>query len=84
MNDRLTRLQGGLAIASFAVGCLIALVCLFFIPPVGAITTSAISIVSELLILCGALLGTKVVFDLKMSKFANDIDEIKKRANENK
>ena len=45
----ITRLQGGLAIASFASGVLIAMVCLFWIEPLGEITYSAISIVSELL-----------------------------------
>lgn len=77
-NHRLTKLQGGLAIAAFASGVLIAFVCLFFVDPIGEITTSAISIVSELLILCGSLLGIKVVFDLKMSKFAGDIENLKK------
>ena len=31
----LTRLQGGIAIASFSSGVTIAAVCLFFIPPLG-------------------------------------------------
>ena len=55
----ITRLQGGLAIASFSCGVVIAMVCLFFIDPLGEITYSAISIVSELLVLCGAILGVK-------------------------
>ena len=85
MNENLTKLQGYLAIASFSVGSIIALICLFCIPPVGEISNSAISIVSELLILCGALLGIKVVFDLKLNHFASKIDEIeKKQSNENK
>ena len=46
----ITRLQGGLAIASFSFGVLIAMVCLFWIEPLGEITYSAISIVSELLV----------------------------------
>ena len=41
----ITRLQGGLAIASFSCGVVIAMVCLFFIDPLGEITYSAISIV---------------------------------------
>lgn len=85
MNDKFTRLQGHLAIASFSVGSVIALICLFCVPPIGEISNSAISIVSELLILCGALLGIKVVFDLKLNHFASKIDEIeKKQCNENK
>lgn len=50
----LTRLQGIIAVASFSSGVIIAAVCLFFIPPLGEIASSAISIVSELLVLCGA------------------------------
>ena len=38
----LTRLQGGIAIASFVMGALISCVCLFFIKPLGEITSSAI------------------------------------------
>ena len=53
----LTRLQGIIAVASFSSGVLIAAVCLFFIPPLGEIASSAVSIVSELLVLCGAILG---------------------------
>lgn len=37
----LTRLQGGIAIASFSSGVTIAAVCLFFIPPLGEIASSA-------------------------------------------
>ena len=81
-EHRLTRLQGGLAIAAFTAGVLIALICLFLVPPYGEITTSAISIVSELLILCGALLGIKVVFDLKLNHFASELNDLKKRHDE--
>ena len=35
----LTRLQGGIAIASFVMGALISCVCLFFIKPLGEITS---------------------------------------------
>lgn len=79
-DNNLTKLQAKLAIASFAFGVIIACVCLFFVPPPGEISASAISIVSELLILCGALLGIKVSYDAKQMQFQNDIvDMIKKR-----
>ena len=55
----LTKLQGIIAIASFSSGVIIASVCLFLIPPLGEIANSAISIVSELLVLCGAILGVR-------------------------
>ena len=72
----LTRLQGIIAVASFTSGVLIAAVCLFFIPPLGEIASSAISIVSELLVLCGAILGVKASYDVKMRKFQAELDQI--------
>lgn len=71
----LTRLQGGIAIASFSAGVGIAAVCLFFVPPPGEITNSAISIVSELLVLCGAILGVKASFDAKLNKMEAEIHQ---------
>ena len=69
-----TRLQGILAVASFVCGVLLACICLFAIDPKGEISSGGISIVSELLILCGALLGIKVGYDTKMQKFEARID----------
>lgn len=68
-NTDLTKLQGVIAVASFSAGVIIAAVCIFFIEPKGSITSSAISIVSELLVLCGALLGVKASFDTKLQQF---------------
>lgn len=70
---QITRLQGGLAIASFSFGVLIAMVCLFFIEPLGEITYSAVSIVSELLVLCGAILGVKASYDVKFHRFEAEL-----------
>ena len=72
----LTRLQGIIAVASFTSGVLIAAVCLFFIPPLGEIASSAISIVSELLVLCGAILGVKASYDTKFRKFQAELDQV--------
>ena len=72
----LTRLQGIIAIASFSSGVIIAAVCLFLIPPLGEIANSAISIVSELLVLCGAILGVKASYDVKLRKFQAGLDQI--------
>ena len=69
----ITRLQGGLAIASFSCGVLIAIVCLFFIEPLGEIAYSAVSIVSELLVLCGAILGVKASYDVNFHKFEAEL-----------
>ncbi len=78
----LTKLQGGIAIASFSSGVAIAAVCLFLIPPPGEITNSAISIVSELLVLCGAILGVKASYDVKFRKFEAELQDV--RENEKK
>ena len=72
----LTRLQGIIAVASFSSGVVIAAVCLFFIPPLGEIASSAISIVSELLVLCGAILGVKASYDTKFRKFQAELDQV--------
>ncbi|MDO4827562.1 MAG: hypothetical protein Q4B16_08460 [Bacteroidia bacterium] len=69
----LTKLQGAIAIASFSAGVLIAAVCLFLVPPLGEIASSAISIVSELLVLSGAILGVKASYDTKFRKFENEL-----------
>lgn len=68
-NSNLTKLQGQMAVAAFAAGVIIACICLFIVPPPGEISTSALSIVSELLILSGALLGVKVSVDTKLQQF---------------
>ena len=72
----LTKLQGIIAIASFSSGVLISVVCLFWIPPLGEIASSAISIVSELLVLCGAILGVKASYDVKFRKFEAEIKQV--------
>ena len=72
----LTRLQGIIAVSSFSSGVIIASVCLFFIPPLGEIASSAISIVSELLVLCGAILGVKASYDVKFRKFEAELNQV--------
>ena len=72
----LTRLQGIIAVASFSSGVIIAAVCLFFIEPLGEIASSAVSIVSELLVLCGAILGVKASYDVKFRKFQAELDQV--------
>ena len=72
----LTRLQGVIAIASFSSGIIIAAVCLFLVPPLGEIANSAISIVSELLVLCGAILGVKASYDVKFRKFEAELKDV--------
>ena len=79
----LTRLQGIIAVASFTSGVLIAAVCLFFIEPLGEIASSAISIVSELLVLCGAILGVKASYDVKFRKFQAELDQVIENENRN-
>ena len=69
-------LQGKMATASFVMGCVIAVMCLFCYEPLGEIATSAISIVSMFLVLAGALVGVKVSFDHQSQKFAAEIERI--------
>ena len=69
----ITRLQGAIAVASFVSGVVIALACLFLVEPLGEIANSAISIVSELLVLCGAILGVKASYDVKFHKFEAEL-----------
>ena len=76
-QKEMTRLQGIMAVASFAAGVAIACVCLFIVPPPGEISNSAISIVSELLVLAGAILGVKTSYD---AKFVRIDAEIQKKA----
>lgn len=74
-KDRITKLQGRMAVASFTAGIVIACVSLFIIPPPGEMSTSAISIVSELLVLSGALLGVTLTVDAKMQRFFAQVKE---------
>ena len=66
------RIGGG----GFVSGIVIAAVCLFFVPPLGEIASSAISIVSELLVLCGAILGVKASYDVKFHKFEAELQDV--------
>ena len=72
-QKEMTRLQGAMAIASFVAGVIIACLCLFLVPPPGEISNSAISIVSELLVLAGAILGVKTSYDAKFIKIESDL-----------
>lgn len=78
----LTRLQGIIAVASFSSGVLIAAVCLFFIPLLGEIASSAVSIVSELLVLCEAILGVKASYDVKFRKFEAELNQVIENENQ--
>jgi hypothetical protein len=82
-KKELTRLQGIIAVASFTSGVTIAAVCLFFIPPLGEIASSAVSIVSELLVLCGAILGVKASYDVKFRKFEAELNQVIENENKN-
>lgn len=66
-------LQEKMAVVSFVVGSIISCVCLFNIEPLGEISTTAISIVSEFLVLAGALLGVKASIDTKTQKFKAEL-----------
>ncbi len=80
-SNELTHLQGLIAIASFTAGVLIASVCLFFVVPYAEISNSAISIVSEMLVLAGAILGVKPSYDVKFRKFEAGLDRVANKTN---
>lgn len=67
------KIQYIMAVASFVVGTILSAICLFIIPPIGEIAYSALSVVSEFLVLCGALLGVSLSFDVKLKKFESKI-----------
>ena len=63
------KFQNFIATTLICCGVVLASICLFFIDPLGEIHNSAIAIVSEMLILGGALLGVNANFDHKLKKF---------------
>lgn len=69
-------LQAKLCVASFVIGAVIVLVCLFAILPIGEIATSALQAAGMFLVLSGAAAGIKVAFDLQSQKFSARIDEL--------
>ena len=78
MSDKhieLTRLQGGIAIASFCIGAVISIGCLFFIKPFGEITSSAIITVGNFLVLSGGILGVKASTDMRLSKMEAELKQ---------
>lgn len=72
-------LQTKLAVASFLVGSVMCLLCVFWVPPPGEISTSAIQATGMFLVLAGAAAGVKVAFDLQTQKFEGQLSEMSKR-----
>ena len=70
----LTRLQGAVAIASFSIGAIITLVCLFCIEPLGEISNSALFAAGNFLVMCGGVLGVKASTDAKINQMQIRID----------
>lgn len=77
-------LQTKLAVASFLVGSVMCLLCVFWIPPPGEISTSAIQATGMFLVLAGAAAGVKVAFDLQTKKFEGQLLEMSKRIDRQK
>ena len=69
-------LQSKLAILSFIVGSVMCLLCVFWVPPPGEISTSAIQATGMFLVLAGAAAGVKVAFDLQSQKFEAQMDKM--------
>ena len=77
-------LQTKLAVASFIVGSVICITCVFWIPPPGEISTSAIQATGMFLVLAGAAAGIKVAFDLQSQKFSAQIESVLKKIDKRK
>jgi hypothetical protein len=77
-------LQTKLAVLSFLVGSVMCLLCVFWIPPPGEISTSAIQATGMFLVLAGAAAGVKVAFDLQTQKFEGQLAEMSKRIDRRK
>ena len=74
-------LQAKLAVASFLVGATMCLLCVFWVPPPGEISTSAIQATGMFLVLAGAAAGIKVAFDLQSQKFNAMLDDVTRKMN---
>ena len=72
-------LQTKLAVMSFIVGSAMCLLCVFWVPPPGEISTSAIQATGMFLVLAGAAAGVKVAFDLQSQKFTAKLDDMTRR-----
>lgn len=72
-----------LSYLAFFAGVALAFTALF-LPPVGEIAISVISVVSELFILSGAFVGIDLAFDQKLMHFESNIKkDLLKEKNEN-
>lgn len=72
-----------LSYLAFFAGVALAFTALF-LPPVGEIAVSVISVVSELFILSGAFVGIDLAFDQKLMHFESNIKkDLLKEKNEN-
>lgn len=73
-----------LSYLAFFAGVALAFTALF-LPPVGEIAISVISVISELFILSGAFVGIDLAFDQKLMHFESNIKkDLLKEKNENK
>lgn len=72
-------LQTKLSVASFLVGAVLCVVCVFWVPPPGEIAVSALQATGMFLVLSGAAAGVKVAFDLQSQKFQAQLEDVMKR-----
>lgn len=72
-------LQTKIAVMSFLVGSAMCLLCVFWVPPPGEISTSAIQATGMFLVLAGAAAGIKVAFDWQTQKFEGRLSEMARR-----
>lgn len=67
------RLQGWMAVSSFTVGTALGSLCLFAVEPYGEISNSGLGLVSEFLVLAGALLGFNLSINHRIGEIKSEI-----------
>jgi len=72
-------LQTKLSVCSFLVGSAMCLLCMFWVPPPGEVTSSALQATGMFLVLAGAAAGINVAFDLQSQKFNAQLADVMKR-----
>lgn len=77
-------LQTKLGVSSFIVGSIICITCIFWVPPPGEISVSAMQTTGMFLVLAGAAAGIKVAFDLQSQKFSAQIENVLKKVDKSK
>ena len=72
-SNKNIKLQTGLAVASFIVATIISCVSLWIVPPPDTISSSALLLTSDFLLLTAGILGVDLALDYRLSKFKTSV-----------